>query len=95
MPKIIPLNAQDYSNHNAQQLQQRQSQDPFGVAGMDGGMGEDDEDNGAYAEMGKRENLVGSTSKKALHFFSIFYFTIMSCKKRKIFRIIIFVNISY
>ena len=72
MPKITPLNAQDYSYHNAQQLQQRPSQDPFGVAGMDGGMGEDDEDdedNGAYAEMGKRENLVGSTSKKALHFF--------------------------
>ena len=31
---------QDYSNYNAQQLQHRQSQDPFCVDGMDGGMGE-------------------------------------------------------
>ena len=54
---------QDYSSYNAQQFQQQQSQDD----GMDGGMGEDDEDDGAYAdEMGARENLIGSTSKQVL-----------------------------
>ena len=57
---------QDYSNYNAQQHQQQQSQDAFGVDEMDGGMGEDDEDDGAYAEMGARENLIGSTSKQVL-----------------------------
>ena len=53
---------QDYSSYNAQQFQQQQSQDD----GMDGGMGQDDEDDGAYAEMGARENLIGSTSKQVL-----------------------------
>ena len=56
---------QDYSNYNAQQHQQQQ--DRFSVDGMDGGMGQDDEDDGAYAdEMGARENLIGSTSKQVL-----------------------------
>ena len=57
---------QDYSNYNVQQ--HRQQQDRFGADGMDGGMDEDDEDDRAYAEMGARENLIGSTSKQVLHF---------------------------